>query len=303
MNYYKACTILNLPSPFTYKILKHNYYLMALQYHPDKNSDSKAKTQFQNILEAYNYLANFMDETENKEDISQDNCCQDYSYINILEQFITGIIDKNMDINKFLPIVNNKYTELSIEFLQQLPKTTLIQIQKFINLYANLLHINTEIINKLDELVAESTKNDTIIKLYPSLENLINDEIYKVCHKEEIYYIPLWHHELIYDLSGSSLIIQCEPSLPDYINLDQYNNLYVNLSTTIQSILDQDTITINIANTQHIIPVSELHIIKYQIYTFKNVGISLVDIKNIYNIEDRANIYVNIHFTDILNKT
>ena len=258
MNYYEACTILNLTPPFTYKILKHNYYLMALSYHPDKNSDSNAKIKFQGILDAYNYLVSFMEDIEDIEDMTQDT--DKNSYINILEQFISGIIDKNIDINKFLPIVNNKYTELSIEFLKQLPKTTLIQLHKFINQSDDLLNINIEVTNKLNELVGVCTKNDTIINLTPSLENLINDEIYKVCHKEETYYIPLWHHELIYDLSDTSLIVQCEPSLPNYISLDQYNNLSVNLSTTIQSILYQDTITINIAYKQYIIPVSELYI-------------------------------------------
>ena len=213
------------------------------------------------------------------------------------------MLEKNIDINKFLPIVNNKYTDLSIKFLKQLPKITLMQLYKFINQYGDLLNINTEVINKLNELVDIRTKNDTIINLTPSLENLINDEIYKVCHKEEIYYIPLWHHELIYDLSDNSLIIQCEPSLPDYISLDQYNNLYVNLSTTIHSILNQDTITINIANKQYILPISELYIKKYQVYTFKNIGIALVNTKNIYDIENRGNIYVNIHLTDIVDKT
>ena len=62
-----------------------------------------------------------MEDIEDIEDMTQDT--DKNSYINILEQFISGIIDKNIDINKFLPIVNNKYTELSIEFLKQLPKT------------------------------------------------------------------------------------------------------------------------------------------------------------------------------------
>ena len=302
MNYYKACNILNLTEPLTYKMLKHNYYLMALRFHPDKNPDIEAKTKFQNILDAYTYLSTYIGEIE---DINQETNIDSkhHSYINILEQFISGMLEKNIDINKFLPIVNNKYTDLSIKFLKQLPKITLMQLYKFINQYGELLNINTEVINKLNELVGIRTKNDTIINLTPSLENLINDEIYKVCHKEEIYYIPLWHHELIYDLSDNSLIIQCEPSLPDYISLDQYNNLYVNLSTTIHSILNQDTITINIANKQYILPISELYIKKYQVYTFKNIGIALVNTKNIYDIENRGNIYVNIHLTDIVDKT
>ena len=69
MNYYKACDILNLTEPLTYKMLKHNYYLMALRFHPDKNPDIEAKTKFQNILDAYTYLSTYIGEIE---DINQE---------------------------------------------------------------------------------------------------------------------------------------------------------------------------------------------------------------------------------------
>ena len=133
----------------------------------------------------------------------------------------------------------------------------------------------------------------------PSLENLINDDIYKLTYDNNTYYIPMWHHELIYDLSENSLIIQCEPELPEYITLDQYNNLYVNLSTTIKSVLNDNSITIIIADNKYIIPINELYIKKYQKYKYKTKGISLIDTKNIYNINNKANIFINIHFTDI----
>ena len=109
----------------------------------------------------------------------------------------------------------------------------------------------------------------------------------------------MWHHELIYDLSENSLIIQCEPEIPEYITLDQYNNLYVNLSTTITNVVNDNSITIIIADNKYIIPINELYIKKYQKYTLKSSGIALIDTKNIYNINNKANIFINIHFTDI----
>ena len=291
MNYNRARDILDLSNTFSEQELRHNYYIKALQYHPDKNSENNAKEKFQEILDAYNYL--------NQNRVAQDENTNEYTYFNILEKFINGITDKNVDIKYFISILNNKYTEISVQLLKKLSKESLLKIRIFIKQYGDILHINETISDTLEELIKVHIKNDTIIRLTPSLENLINDEIYKLSYGDEIYYIPLWHHELIYDISNTSLIVKCEPDIPDYITLDNYNNLYINISMSVESILNQENISINIIDKKYIIPVKELYIKKYQRYTLKK-GISLIDTNNIYNVENRANIYIDIHFTDIL---
>lgn len=291
MNYNRARDILDLSNTFSEQELRHNYYIKALQYHPDKNSENNAKEKFQEILDAYNYL--------NQNRVAHDENTNEYTYFNILEKFINGITDKNVDIKYFISILNNKYTEISVQLLKKLSKESLLKIRIFIKQYGDILHINETISDTLEELIKVHIKNDTIIRLTPSLENLINDEIYKLSYGDEIYYIPLWHHELIYDISNASLIVKCEPDIPDYITLDNYNNLYINISMSVESILNQENISINIIDKKYIIPVKELYIKKYQRYTLKK-GISLIDTNNIYNVENRANIYIDIHFTDIL---
>ena len=295
MNYNKAINILKLSYNFNEKELKHQYYLKALLYHPDKNQDLDAKTKFQEILEAYNFLnkyKNFLNESEQSEE-------NENSYSNILDKFINGMLNKNIDINHFLYILNDKCSKLSIDLFKHFSKNTLLKIHEFIRLYSDNLHINKSIIKKLDDLIKEYTKNDIIEIIRPSLENLINDEIYKYSIKNEIYYIPMWHNELVYEISNNLLIIQCEPELPEYINIDEYNNLYVNISTTIKSILNENSITINIGAKKYTIPLNELYIRKYQRYTFLKQGISIIDTKEIYNVDSRANVYVDIFLTDV----
>tara|TARA_B100001093_G_scaffold518739_1_gene604724 strand:+ start:814 stop:1704 length:891 start_codon:yes stop_codon:yes gene_type:complete len=292
MNYYKAINSLELLDGFTDDELKNNYYIKALQYHPDKNKQSDAKIKFQEILDAYTFLKkdkNIYNSVENNEN----------SYLNILEQFINGILNKNIDAKKILSILNNKCSEISIELLEHFSKDTLLKLYKFTDKYSNILHINKDIVTKLELLIKEYTKNDVIYCIKPSLENLINDEIYKLEIKDDIYYIPTWHHELIYETSNNSIIVQCEPELPKCITLDQYNNLYVNLCMTLKSILNNNTITINIGIKKYIIPINELYIKKYQRYIFYKQGILLIDTKDIYNSKTRANIYVDIYFNDI----
>lgn len=290
MNYNDACDILNLSSTFTNKELKHSYYIKALQYHPDKNPDSNAPEKFREALDAYNYLNQYNQSIDIEEN--------ENGYFNMLEKFVGGLTEQNIEIKQFLSILNNKYTEISVQLLKKLSRDTLLKFRTFIKQYSDILHINETILDTLDELIKNNIKNDTIIKIRPSLENLVNDEIYKLAFKDEIYYIPLWHHELIYDASGTTLIVQCEPDIPEFMTLDCYNNLYINLSTPLKSIFTQESITINIIQNQYTIPINQLYIKKCQRYMLKK-GISQIDTSDIYNVENRANIYVNINFTDI----
>jgi hypothetical protein len=298
MNYNDACNILNLMHPFSNKELKQNYYIKALEYHPDKNQQINATEKFQEISEAYNYLNEYKDYLDFTDISSNSTSREKYSYFNILENFIGGITDKNIDVAQFISILNSKYSEISIQILKQLPKNTLLTLHKFIDQYSDILHINSDIIDAINKLVTDSIKNDTIIIIKPTVENLLNDDVYIVSFKDEKYYIPYWHHELVYDLSDTALIIRCEPTLPDFMELDQYNNLSINISMQIHSIMNEDSITLNILDRKYIIPVNELYIKNHQRYALTG-GISRIDMRDIYNINNRANIYINITFTDL----
>jgi hypothetical protein len=227
MNYNKACLILNLNNNFSTKELKETYYKLALKFHPDRNLKNDTTKKFQEIQSAFNYLQTFHNSDLNTD--IQNNV----SYTDLVKQFLDGIINKNLDTECFLNLINNKCNEITLDFFKTLPKTTLINFKNIVDQYSHILNINNDITNKIDDLVNECTKDDNIILLNPTLSNLINDEVYKLDISGEIFYIPYWHHELIYDLSTNSLIIQCEPNLPSYINIDKYNNLYINISTTL----------------------------------------------------------------------
>jgi len=298
MNYNDACNILDLSKIFTEKDLKQKYYMKALLYHPDKNKDSDANDRFREILEAYNYLNNYNRNNKNNKNNNL-NTSDEKSYINILDKFLDGLLNKDTNIQELISIINNKYSELTIELLNHFSKSTLLRFNKFITEYSDILHINKDTLNKFNFIIKEHIKDDIIEIINPTLDNLINNDIYKLTYNSDIYYIPMWHHELIYELSNNLLIINCEPELPDYITLDPYNNLYVSLSTEVKSILKNDSIIINIGEKKYEIPINKLYIIYYQRYSFISEGISYIDTKNIYNIENRGNIYVDIYFTDL----
>ena len=58
MNTYQACQTLNVGSDAQFEDIKYAYRKLALELHPDKNSDEKDGRRFKRVTEAYHYLKN-----------------------------------------------------------------------------------------------------------------------------------------------------------------------------------------------------------------------------------------------------
>ena len=305
MDYHRACKILYLPEKFNYKQLKHNYYIEALKYHPDKNIGNNTNEYFQEINAAYKYLENIQYNVDDKNIYTNDssytnnNLNKKNEYIEVLKDFLNNILTKNLDIDRFINILNSKCENITIELLKTLPKTSLLNFRILVKQYYSILNISNELVEKINNIAEEFTKNDNLIILNPTLSNLLNDELYIYNYKEEKIYIPYWHHELVYDLSDNSLIVQCHPKLPDCANIDNYNNLYISISCNLKDIIYTNNIEVTIANKLFNIPIKDLKIIKKQRYTLYNIGIPEINKKNIYSIENRASIFFDIIFNDI----
>ena len=156
--------------------------------------------------------------------------------------------------------------------------------------YGDVLSISDDVKEKINKLIDEYTKNDKIEVINPTLENLLNDEIYRFEYNNEIYYIPVWHQELEYECSENLLIVECHPILPECIEIDENNNLNLFLVTELKEIMNDEKIIINIANKSFDIIVNKLlikNIKDIQLYK----GISLINTKDIYNIDYRQHKY------------
>ena len=68
---------------------------------------------------------------------------------------------------------------------------------------------------------------------------------------------------------------------------------------SICDIFNQTNIDISIGGNSYIIPVKELLIKKNQRYIIRKRGIANVNIRDIFNIKNRADICIDIKFTDI----
>ena len=162
--------------------------------------------------------------------------------------------------------INNSYHTISLKAFAGLDKDTAMKVFDYIEQYSTVIGINDDIIVSMKSMLREKMQNDIIIILNPTMDNLINEDIYKLEYNDYIYYITLWHDEITYDTIEHSIIVKCIPELPKHISIDENNNICVNINLSISSLLERKNIELIIGSKPHYIPVYELKIMKLQTY-------------------------------------
>ena len=285
MDYNKACKLLELKGKFDESQLKKAYYKKALQYHPDKNS--KTEEKFKEIGSAYEFLQKYK---KLKVEIAN------FSYMELVNKFF------NMDFKTLLTYKNmgkifEKSGEISLKVFEKLRKNLAIEIYQVILKYNNVLSINNETLKKMKEIIHKKMAKDNLIILNPTIDDLMENKVYKLDYNKLIFHCPLWQREICFDVSGNDLIIKCIPELPDHITIDDTNNIIIKYSNKMQKIFDEGKITLNIGKREFIISSRSLRISKYQTFILKEQGIISLNEKNIYDISKKMNIVVEIFLT------
>jgi curved DNA-binding protein CbpA len=285
----------------TFDFLKKKYHKLALQNHPDKNGNTpESNEKFKQINEAYNYLKSEI-KNINPDDLKQENINTNSSvYYDILQLFMKGILDGKYN-EVFLHIVKDIVIgckKISLKLFDDLDKDNSINVYIFLSKYKNILHLSDDTLDEIREIVIQKYDNVEIYKLNPNINDLLNNNVYKLYVKNELYLVPLWYNEVYFDSSGNEIIVLCEPELPEDIKIDDDNNIYVEKTINLQTdlsklILDNSCITITIGDKSFDILVSELYMKREQYYKIKNQGLTKSD-DDIYNVSEKADIIVKI---------
>lgn len=297
----------------TIEYLKKKYHKLALQNHPDKNGNTtESNVKFRRINEAYEYLKRELkilnpnenhdaDDNDDKQFNNFGNFTREPDYSIFLKLFMKGIFEGkyNDTILKIVKdILNAGYKNISLKLFEELDKDTCLSIYNFLSKYRSILHLSKESLESVRGVILKKYDEVLVYKLNPRINDLLNNNLYKLFVDDVLYLVPLWHHETYFDGSGCEIIVICEPELDDYITIDEDNNLYVDINILIFNELPNliknfEFLELFIGDKMFKIPISQLYMKKQQTFKIKGEGILKVN-NDIYDVSEKSDIFVNI---------
>jgi len=290
----KACKILNISEKHTQEGLKKAYYKMALKYHPDKYKDEEnSGEKFKEIKMAYEFLSS------GNSNYNQNN--ENISYSDIFKSFIQHFSPESdwdeLFLNTTIDGIINNYDKISVSIFERLSKEKANQVYNIVYKFQSILGVSDELLLQYRNILKVKMKDDNIVILNPTIEDLLHDNIYKLEIDSKEFYIPLWqvHHELYFSLHEQDLIVKCEPELLEGVWIDDNNNMFVCLEITMKELWENKLYEWSCGEKKIIIKSDELKITNdKQIICKKNNGILQIDKKNMFSQECRGDIYFEI---------
>jgi curved DNA-binding protein CbpA len=308
MNYKDAFKILEIDqndinyNDISFEYLKKKYHKLALQNHPDKNGNTlESNEKFKQINEAYNFLQRELKylNPDNNNDNNTDT--SNPIYIDILQLFMQSIFEGNYTdiVSSIIKDIVSGCSKISLKLFDGLDKDTSINIYNFLSNHRSILHLSQELLEQIREIILKKYNNVLVYKLNPSINDLINNNLYKLFVEDELFLVPLWYNEVYFDASNCEIMVICEPQLNENIIIDDDNNIHfetkIDFENLYKLISENKDIMIEIGNKQFSIPVSELLMKREQYYRIKGQGLTKVNNDtDIYNVSDKADIIVKI---------
>lgn len=281
MNEMRARHILGIDNgiKFTPELLKRQYRINALRYHPDRNPSPDANDQFRSVHEAYEFLSETKSPVENT------------SYVDLLKEFLGN---RSPVIHMIIAKLSNMCEDKAMRLLNSIDKLILLDIYKLLISNREILNIPETFIEEIRKILISKTQGDERIILNPSLDDLWNDNVYKLVVEQRTFLVPLWHHELVYDNSGCDLYIKCNPILPDNVEIDENNNLVVTLGYKMADLLQTEEVHVVIGERGFSFRPDELRVMKHQRLIRNSMGIARIKPKNVYDISIRSDVIFDI---------
>ena len=297
--YRSACHTLGLEYEHTIFDIKAQYRAKALACHPDKCSEEGAAARFQEVQEAYEFLKRHKEtsglrvddgEGEDGWGVGGGGACGAH------------------DIPKIACMIMRKMAKIcekrTRELLEGLELGLLERLAGVLELYPATI---PEVIRDIVREVVESRRGQTeCFIINPLLDNVMADNLYPFIRDGKTYIVPLWHHELVYDVGSegvsgcfggtSEMVIQVNPILPENVSMDGDNNVHVSLTYKLLDIWlgAGDGIEFWLGSKRFVIPRNQICMTEKQTVVLCGQGISRICHTDIYDVRVRGDVVVHL---------
>jgi hypothetical protein len=297
----KAFDILGIQdkSNVTWKEIKQKYRLYALKYHPDKNNSEDASIKFLEGKGAYEYLEdnwkNNMDLNADYTQIEETDISN--SYTDIL-QHVLGVLSKNQKINDILERVLSICEEKSIKLLENIEFRKFQMIYSILKKYKQIFSLSDYFYEELEKIKEAHVTNTNVevIRLKPTIDDLWNHLVYKLVRDNEVYLVPLWHKELIYEHNKKEFIVEC---ILDSSNIwidadnDIHQEITYDISFVYEKMKKEELIEINYGEKKFTFSPEIIQFKKKQTIGWYEKGISKI-MPDIHNISKLSNVFLHL---------
>lgn len=294
-----ALTVLGFSDPqiseISWKDIKQKYHVYALKYHPDKNKSEDASIKFLEVKEAYDYLEHRWNKEEIDGELTKEN---ENSYTDILHS-VLNVLAKNQKINETLEKILSLCENKSIDIIKNLDKRKFNLVYIILNKYKNIFCLSDSFFQEMERIKMKNTDlgkdKDTleIITLNPTIDEIWDNLVYKYMRGNEIYNVPLWHKELIYENNNTEFIIECVLN-DDKIWIDEDNNIHQDQIFSVLDIFEKEIIEVFYGKKSFIFSPEIMQLKSKQTIVWYGKGISKI-MPDIHNISKKSDVYLHIY--------
>jgi hypothetical protein len=308
----EACVILGFErwTQVNRNSLKRNYYTMALKHHPDKGGDEEVFKQIKNAHELLEQMLDYQstDQDETGGDSSRDSYRNYQGFLNqVIHQWLQGQCPTPL-MNEILQGIQ----KMSLSLFETMDTESVQHLYHFLANFCDYEKHFPDFMKHLRELIEKEGEGGlgglgrlgnkkNVFLVHPTLDDLFENNVYAWDYEGHKYFVPLWHHDLVFDNKNEDpkeLHVSCVPDLPENVFIDEKNHIYVHINVPLNNdLLVQEDLDVWLGKRCFKIPVKSLLVKKEQWYIMKKKGISMIsDNKNIYTMTEKSNLYFHIIF-------
>jgi hypothetical protein len=316
MNSQQAYKVLELEPGAPYETIRRQYKMLALKYHPDKNKADDAADKYREIKEAHDVLC--ISKADHADGPTGSGWFSKYgldktalgssTYARAASDFFEMIYnDEQFQRRIFHPLlmrVVSSCEEKALAMFRKMEKTKALKLYDILILYQDTLHLSADTLAKIHQIIeahsseatlgeahsSEATVEDIIV-LNPHIDDLLDQSVYKLKRGDsETLFVPLWHRELEYD----GVFVDCVPTLPDNIWLDELNNIHVKCGFKVGDLWDKDVVDIQVGTRIYNLDVGLLRLVSKQTVRVGGQGIPVPNEADIFNVSQLSSVYAHV---------